>query len=130
MTVATPSKRAITVEILQFPISILVKNRDRELQYLERICFYARIRLKLTALISFLKDDFILYGEKGLLAFEIKRKKKLKSSDFKHLYVFAEDYPIAKRYVLYGEEERYTQQDIEVIPFAQGINTLLTILTD
>lgn len=72
--------------------------------------------------------DFILYGKKGLHAFEIKRKANLTTKDFKALKLFKEDYPMAKLYMLYGGTKTYFEQDIRVIPVSQIITRLDTLL--
>lgn len=68
--------------------------------------------------------DFVLYGEKGLHAFEIKRKAHLTSKDFKALKLFAQDYPPAKLYMLYGGSESYYEGEIRVEPFTKFIMQL------
>ena len=73
--------------------------------------------------------DFILYGEKGLHAFEIKRQSKLTSKDFKNLALFQYDYPVASCYMLYGGAKEYFENDIHVIPFEQGLRNLSNILS-
>jgi len=65
--------------------------------------------------------DFVLYGNHGFHAFEIKRKDKLYSSDFVNLKAFAKEYPEAKLYLLYGGSEEYLEGDICVFPFAKGL---------
>ena len=60
--------------------------------------------------------DFIAYGNNGIYAFEIKRKKVLKSSDFKGLKLFQKDYPEAKCFMIYGGEETYSDNSINIIP--------------
>ena len=72
--------------------------------------------------------DFILYGEKGLHAFEIKRQSKLSSKDFQHLKVFKQDYPMAHCYLLYGGTRAYFENDIQVIPFEQALFKLKKFL--
>ncbi|MEM1244054.1 MAG: DUF4143 domain-containing protein, partial [Pseudomonadota bacterium] len=72
--------------------------------------------------------DFILYGNNGFLAFEIKRKTRLDRKDFKALQLFAEDYPEVKLYLLYGGNERYYENKVEVIPFEQTLEMLPKIL--
>ncbi len=72
--------------------------------------------------------DFILYGTKGFLAFEIKRKTYLNRKDFQGLKTFAQDYPEAKLYLLYGGQERYYEGEIEVIPFKEALMSLAEIL--
>lgn len=73
--------------------------------------------------------DFVLYGERGLIAFEIKRKSRLNTQDLKGLKVFSEDYPIAKKYILYGGTTQYIDHDIQVIPFNQAIKELPLLLS-
>lgn len=73
--------------------------------------------------------DFILYGPKGLHAFEIKRKSHLSNNDFSGLKLFGQDYPIANRYLLYGGTKSYYEGNIRVEPFAQFITSLYQILT-
>ena len=72
--------------------------------------------------------DFVLYGNNGFLAFEIKRKARLGNSDFKGLKAFAQDYPQATLYLLYGGQDNYYETNIQVMPFKQAIIKLLDIL--
>lgn len=77
---------------------------------------------------SQLEVDFVLYGNNGFHAFEIKRKTNLNSSDFKGIKAFASDYPMAKCYVLYGGKEVYYNDNVEVIPFEKALRRLKSIL--
>lgn len=72
--------------------------------------------------------DFILYGNNGFLAFEIKRKETLYSSDFSNLKLFAKDYPEAKLYLLYGGSEDYFEGNIRVIPYKNALLQLPQLL--
>ena len=60
--------------------------------------------------------DFVLYGDKGIKAFEIKRARKVNSSMLKGLQTFIKDYPMAKAYFIYGGERRMREGNIELIP--------------
>ncbi len=73
--------------------------------------------------------DFVLYGERGLYAIEIKRKAKLTPQDFKGLYLFKKDYPMAKCIMLYGGDRTYYDNEVQVIPFATAIYSLDKLLT-
>lgn len=73
--------------------------------------------------------DFILYGKNGFFAFEIKRKVRLDTKDFKGLKIFAEDYPEAKIYMLYGGDETYFEGNVQVVPFKQVLKKLSKILS-
>jgi len=70
--------------------------------------------------------DFVLYGENGILAFEVKRSSRIYNSTLSGLKSFIKDYPMAKAYCIYGGERYYRQGNIEILP----INTSLKILPD
>jgi len=72
--------------------------------------------------------DFILYGEKGLFAFEIKRKSKYTKNDLKGLKAFIKDYPMAKTYLVYGGEDMFYENNITIIPLEKTLKTLLEVL--
>ena len=72
--------------------------------------------------------DFVLYGEKGFFTFELKRKAKLSSKDYKGLKVFSEDYPEAKCILLYGGSEQYQYDGITVMPIEKALANLLEVL--
>lgn len=73
--------------------------------------------------------DFVAYGEKGLLAFEVKRKAKISSKDLQGLKSFATDYPMAKLYLIYGGKQREYHGNIEVIPFVEALKELPNLLS-
>lgn len=60
--------------------------------------------------------DFIVYGEEGLIAIEVKNTDKVKPEDSRGLRIFAEDYPESKKIVLYRGKERVKQGSILWIP--------------
>jgi predicted AAA+ superfamily ATPase len=60
--------------------------------------------------------DFIAYGERGLLAFEVKRAGRVGLADLRSLAAFRADYPMAKAWLVYGGNRRYREEGIEVIP--------------
>jgi predicted AAA+ superfamily ATPase len=61
-----------------------------------------------------LEVDFILYGEKGLIAIEVKSSSSIREGDLHGLQCFKEDYPRAKLLFIYGGTNQ-TQGDITVI---------------
>ncbi|MBI5298683.1 MAG: ATP-binding protein [Deltaproteobacteria bacterium] len=67
--------------------------------------------------------DFVLYGEKGIKAFEIKRTGKIHNSMLKGLKAFASDYPSAKCYFIYGGNRKMWIDDIEIIPINEFLKT-------
>jgi predicted AAA+ superfamily ATPase len=72
--------------------------------------------------------DFIAYGERGLLAFEIKRKRTISSKDLTGLKSFGEDYDMAKLYMVYGGDHEEYHGNIIAIPFEKALFQMKTIL--
>lgn len=60
--------------------------------------------------------DFVLYGEKGLIAIEVKSAKTIHSSDLQGLKAFQEEYPMAKLFLFYGGKERLHKGNVEILP--------------
>jgi predicted AAA+ superfamily ATPase len=90
-------------------------------EHLDYELFYWRTR-------SQLEVDFVAYGEKGLLAFEIKSTTRLTAKDFKGLKAFKEDYPMATCYMIYRGEKDYFEQDIRVTSMNSILFNLGSIL--
>ena len=59
--------------------------------------------------------DLVLYGENGFLVFEFKSGSRLRESDFKSMHLFGEDYPQAKRYIVYGGSSDRVQGEITIL---------------
>lgn len=60
--------------------------------------------------------DFIVYGESGLYALEVKNAGRVRPEDLRALKAFAEDYPQSKRYLLYRGRERLVRDGILCMP--------------
>lgn len=73
--------------------------------------------------------DFVLYGPKGLIAFEIKRTGKATSSMLKNLKKFSADYPAARLFFVYGGERRLREGEIEILPIKAAFKELPVILS-
>jgi predicted AAA+ superfamily ATPase len=73
--------------------------------------------------------DFVLYGDKGIKAFEIKRTGKIFSSMLRGLKAFQKDYPSAKMYFIYGGERYLREGDIEILPIRNTLKELPKILS-
>ena len=73
---------------------------------------------------SQLEVDFILYGERGLKAFEVKRASRVRDEDLTGLRAFLDDYPPAVARLLYGGSRRYHEGPIEIVPFGDGLRDL------
>lgn len=74
--------------------------------------------------------DFVLYGSRGLLAFEIKRSGRYDRSDLTGLRAFKKDYPMARCYLLYGGDTVREEDGIRIIPVKQALPALAQILTE
>lgn len=68
--------------------------------------------------------DFVLYGERGLVAFEIKMTEKVRSDDLVGLRQFQADFKEAKTYLLYLGHRRWHDQGIEIMPFVDCVKNL------
>ena len=65
--------------------------------------------------------DFVLYGEGGLHAIEVKRSSRFRESELAGLRAFCADYPEAKGWFLYGGRQRYRFGAIAVVPLAEAL---------
>lgn len=60
--------------------------------------------------------DLVLYGERGLHAFEVKRTSRFREADLDALRMFCADYPEASGHLLYGGTKTYRFGNIDVAP--------------
>ena len=72
--------------------------------------------------------DFVAYGPKGLIAFEIKSGTRIDSRSLRGLKAFQTDYPMATLYLIYLGERREYHHEITVIPFKEALLELATLL--
>jgi predicted AAA+ superfamily ATPase len=72
--------------------------------------------------------DFVLYGERGLFAFEVKRTGRFREADLAPLRLFKGDYPIARCFLLYGGREEYEVDGIRILPLATALPDLGRLL--
>ena len=72
--------------------------------------------------------DFVLYGEKGLIAIEVKRASTVRSKQMSGLKAFLKEYPMARAYLFYGGSHHLFEEQIELIPLEKAIRNLPTIL--
>lgn len=73
--------------------------------------------------------DAVLYGERGLVAIEVKRSARVTTEDFKGLMSFIDEYPMARAYLLYGGDRTRWEGNIRLLPVADFIKNLAVILT-
>jgi len=72
--------------------------------------------------------DFILYGPKGIIAFEIKRSGRLSKKDLTGLNIFHNDFPEAKRYLLYGGSREEYEDGVTILPVSKALKEFPVIL--
>ncbi len=68
--------------------------------------------------------DFVLYGERGLRAFEVKMAQNIRPDDLRGLLRFRADFPQAKTHLLYLGKRRWHDRGIEVLPFTDCVTQL------
>jgi predicted AAA+ superfamily ATPase len=72
--------------------------------------------------------DFVLYGERGLVAIEVKRAPRIRSDDLAGLRTFLEDYPMARAFVVYGGSRAYREGKVTFVPVTKFLEELPDIL--
>ena len=72
--------------------------------------------------------DFILYGERGLKAVEVKLSDTVRPQDYKGLLEFLKDYPKAKLFLLYTGRKSYTFKDIHVVPVEKFLKQMTSFI--
>lgn len=73
--------------------------------------------------------DFVLYGPRGLLAFEVKRSGRYKRGDLTGLRALKTDYPSAQCFLLYGGESVRQESGVAVLPVQQCLPRLAEMLS-
>ncbi len=68
--------------------------------------------------------DFILYGSRGLKAFEVKRTSRISESMLRGLRIFQKDYPSAKSYFIYGGKRRFYEGNITILPIEEALSKI------
>lgn len=68
--------------------------------------------------------DFVLYGERGLRAFEVKMAQRIRPDDLRGLLRFRADFPQAKAHLLYLGNRRWHDRGVEVLPFTDCVTQL------
>ncbi len=73
--------------------------------------------------------DFVLYGEHGFIAIEVKRKRNITNRDLAGLKAFSKDYPNAVKYVFCGVTEKRYMDQIEIWPIQDALKNIAKILS-
>lgn len=78
---------------------------------------------------SSVEVDFILYGDKGFWAIEVKNSGNITPKDLSGLKSFSVDYPEAKAILLYRGARRILQQNILCLPVEDFLLSLSEMLS-
>ena len=73
--------------------------------------------------------DFVLYGDKGMRAFEIKRTARVSGVMLKGLKSFLQDYPMSKAYFVYGGSREIRDGKISILPIEDALRRLPELLS-
>lgn len=74
---------------------------------------------------SQIEVDFVLYGQPGIIAIEVKRTKKSSAKHLKGLKTFLKDYPTAKAYFVYLGERTMRDGKIEIVPIRKFLQLFI-----
>ncbi len=72
--------------------------------------------------------DFVLYGERGLKAIEVKLSDRIRPQNYKGLLEFSKDYPRADAFLLYMGKKSYVLNDIQIIPVEKFLKKMALFL--
>ncbi|MDR1728762.1 MAG: AAA family ATPase [Acidobacteriota bacterium] len=71
-----------------------------------------------------LEVDFVVYGEAGMAAVEVKNSTKVSAGDLRGMKAFAADYPEARRFLLYRGRERFLRDGVLCVPCEEFLKNL------
>ncbi|MFH1017238.1 MAG: AAA family ATPase [Pseudomonadota bacterium] len=71
-----------------------------------------------------LEVDFVLYGENGFYAFEVKRSRSIQPADLRGLKAFRGEYPACQPVLLYGGRDRLVRDGILCAPVEEFLVNL------
>ena len=96
-------------------------------QHLKAWCAYSRGNhgLHYWQTRSRVEVDFVVYGESGLYALEVKNTDRIRPADLKGLRSFGDDYPESRRYFLYRGRDRLLRHSILCIPCENFLRSLV-----
>jgi len=72
--------------------------------------------------------DFVLYGERGLVAIEVKMTQQVRSDELRGLRRFRDDYPQATAFLVYNGSRRRHDAGIEIVPAEDALRGLDRII--
>jgi predicted AAA+ superfamily ATPase len=72
--------------------------------------------------------DFVLYGEHGLHAIEVKSSSQVRPDDLAGLRLFLSDYPMAKAWLFHTGSRRGHESGVEIVPVTEALPHLRELL--
>ena len=96
------------------------------LQHLKAFCDYSSKRYEIFywRTKAGVEVDFIVYGEDGFWAIEVKNSTKISSKDVRGLFHFSKDYPECKVLLLYRGKEKIMEKNILCMPCEEFLKKL------
>ena len=73
--------------------------------------------------------DFVLYGDRGIRAIEVKRSGRISKPALGGLKSFLKEYPMSKAYFIYGGRRRLREGAIKILPVEDALKNLPEILS-
>lgn len=97
------------------------------LQHLKAWCDYSKGKFQIYywRTKAGLEVDFIIYGEGGFWAIEVKNKTTISSKDVRGLLHFRDDYPESKQILLYNGQDRIMENGILCIPCEEFLKQIV-----
>jgi predicted AAA+ superfamily ATPase len=74
------------------------------------------VRSEVAAPRSQVEVDFVVYGESGLYAIEVKNSRSVAGESLRGLKTFVEDYPQCRPYLLYRGRDRLVRDGVLCVP--------------
>jgi predicted AAA+ superfamily ATPase len=68
--------------------------------------------------------DFVLYGEPGLWAIEVRRSGRIRPEDLRGLTRFRADYPQARALLLHAGTRRWHESGVDLVPLSEALSDL------
>ena len=72
--------------------------------------------------------DFVLYGARGLVVFEVKMAQRVRPDDLRGLRRFREVYPQARAFFVYTGRRRWHEAGIEILPADDALGRLADLI--
>lgn len=81
-------------------------------------------------LVGIVSIDFVLYGNRGFLAIEVKRGRRVSQADVAGLRSFVSDYPSARAILIYSGDRRLNVGGVDTRPLGDFLKRLPEILQE